>query len=147
WPLAWRNALAANRRSQFPTMVQMVAPYVAALSAHARDRPIVLVGHSFGGLLAFEAAHELRRRGAPVELVILLDTWARPPAALRVALHNWRQQWAALDRLSPVRVARAIAAQLRNSWRTTRWLLRRGLVGSRFDRDAPDRTLPSTILD
>ena len=34
WPLAWRNALSDNRTSDFPSMQQMVAPYVAALSAH-----------------------------------------------------------------------------------------------------------------
>jgi acyl carrier protein len=37
WPLPRRNAVADNRRSAFPSMEQLVAPYVAALSAHTRS--------------------------------------------------------------------------------------------------------------
>jgi len=149
WPQSWHRAVAANRRSGFPTMAQVVAPFVAALTDHARTRPCVIAGHSFGGLLAFEAAHEVLRRGGKVELVILLDTWARPPAAHRVAWHNWRQQWAELDLGSPVRLAHSIAASLWSSWRTTRWLLgqQKARVRSLFHHDPQNRGLPSTVLD
>jgi len=35
----------------------------------------MLAGHSFGGLLAFEVAHQLQREGRQVEMVFLLDSW------------------------------------------------------------------------
>ena len=124
WPLAWRKAVAANRRSGFPTMEQLVAPYVAALSAHTRASPCVLAGHSFAGLMAFEAAHQFQRQGGNVEMVMLLDTWARSPIPHQVAWHKWRQDWKqASNGLSTDRLAGWIGARLRNSWRVTRWLL------------------------
>jgi amino acid adenylation domain-containing protein len=113
WPLAWRNAVAANRRSGFPTMEQLVAPYVAALSAHARASPCVLAGHSFAGLMAFEAAHQFLRQGGKVEMVMLLDTWATPPIPHRVAWYQWLQNWKQAPK----------GSRLRSSWRITRWLL------------------------
>jgi len=113
WPLAWRDAVAGNRKSAFPTMEQLVAPYVAALSAHAGASPCVLAGHSFAGLMAFEAAHQFQRQGGKVEIVILLDAWATPPIPHRVAWHRWRQDW----KQAPS------GSRLRDSWRITRWLL------------------------
>ena len=71
---AWRNAVAEHQSYALPTMEQLVAQYVAALSVHARSSPCVLVGHSFNGLIAFEAAHQLNQQGGKVEMVILLDT-------------------------------------------------------------------------
>ena len=113
WPLAWRDAVAGNRKSAFPTMEQLVAPYVAALSAHTGASPCVLAGHSFAGLMAFEAAHQFQRQGGKVEIVILLDAWATPPIPHRVAWHRWRQDW----KQAPS------GSRLRDSWRITRWLL------------------------
>jgi thioesterase domain-containing protein/aryl carrier-like protein len=113
WPLAWRHAVARNRKSAFPTMEQLVAPYVAALSAHTGASPCVLAGHSFAGLMAFEAAHQFQRQGGKVEMVVLLDTWATPPNPHRVAWHRWRQDW----KQPPS------GSRLRSSWRITRWLL------------------------
>jgi len=124
WPLAWRNAVAANRTSGFPTMEQMAAPYAAALGAHAPATPCVLAGHSFAGLMAFEVAHQFVRQGGKVEMVILLDAWARYPAPREVAWHQWRREWKeAPERPSTDRLAQSIASRLRNSWRITRWLL------------------------
>src|SRR2546430_2702227 len=67
-PLAWRNAVAANRMSGFPTMEQMAAPYAAALGTHTPSSPCVLAGHSFAGLMAFEVAHQFVRQGGKVEM-------------------------------------------------------------------------------
>src|SRR5262249_43444312 len=92
WPLAWRDAAAHNRRSEYPSLEQVVAPYVAALSAHTHDSPCVVAGYSFGGLIAFEAAHQLQRLGRKVELVILIDTSAKaPPNEYQLAWYIWRQ--------------------------------------------------------
>jgi thioesterase domain-containing protein len=141
--------VAADKKSGFPTMAHLVAPYAAALTEHARSRPYALVGHSFAGLLAFETAREVQRRGGNVELVILLDTWARPPSAHQIAWHSWRRLWAELDRGSTARLARSIASRLRSSWRTTRWLLaqQKGRIMSFFGRFVQDRSVLTTILD
>jgi len=162
WPLAWRNAVTANRTSGFPTMEQMVAPYVAALHTHTPASPCVLAGHSFAGLMAFEAAHQFVRQGGKVEMVILLDTWARNPAPQEVAWHQWRREWKeAPDRPSTDRLAQSIASRLRNSWRITRWLLGQEILRvwpslKRFRRNPDDLTavldeegmpLPWGILD
>jgi thioesterase domain-containing protein len=39
-----------------------------------RSLPCVLVGHSFSGLIAFEAAHQLNQQGGKVEMVIIRCT-------------------------------------------------------------------------
>jgi hypothetical protein len=93
WPLAWRSALASNRKSDYPSLEQVVAPYVAALSACTRSSPCVLAGYSFAGLMVFEAAHQLQKLGGKVELVILIDTRARPRNTYQIAWHKWRQVW------------------------------------------------------
>jgi amino acid adenylation domain-containing protein len=113
WPLAWRDAVASNRKSAFPTMEQLVAPYVAALRAHSGALPCVLAGHSVAGLMAFEAAHQFQQQGGKVEMVMLLDTWAKSPIPHRVAWHQWRQSW----KQAPG------GSRLRSSWRVSRWLL------------------------
>jgi thioesterase domain-containing protein len=85
WPSAWRKAAASNEISALPTMEQLVAPYAAALSAHTRSSPCVLAGYSFGGLMAFEAAHQLRRQGGEVEAVLMIDTRAKYPSLYQAA--------------------------------------------------------------
>jgi thioesterase domain-containing protein/acyl carrier protein len=162
WPLAWRNAVTANRRSGFPTMEQMVAPYVAALGAHTPTSPCVLAGHSFAGLMAFEAAQQFVRQGGKVEMVMLLDTWASYPAPQEVARHQWRREWKeAPERPSTDRLAQSIASRLHSSWRITRWLLGEEILRAwpflkRFRRNPDDLTavldeegmpLPWGILD
>ena len=87
WPSAWHVAARKNNASALPAMEQLVAPYVSALSAHAGLSPCVLAGHSFSGLMAFEAAHQFNRSGGKVEMVMLLDSKAKypPPTSGSVA--------------------------------------------------------------
>jgi amino acid adenylation domain-containing protein len=151
WPLSWRNAVAANRRSAFPTLEQLVAPYVAALSAHTRSSPCVLAGHSFAGVMAFEAAHQIRKQGGQVELVVLFDTWAKLPNPYLVAWHQWRQDWKQQPPigLSPQRLSQSIGSRARSTWRITRWLLgqERNRIRSFFKRDVLDPDELTHMLD
>jgi thioesterase domain-containing protein len=88
---------------------------VEELAAHhlpsvlAGRRPAVIVGHSFGGLVAFELACRLEAAGAPPAGIVLLDTMApqrraelidrgRRVRASRFALHRWRRARAAPSR-------------------------------------------------
>ena len=67
WPAAWHDAAARNDTDATPVLEDMVAPYVAALRAHAGSSPCVLVGYSFNASMAFEIAHQLQAIGSQVE--------------------------------------------------------------------------------
>jgi pimeloyl-ACP methyl ester carboxylesterase len=54
----------------------MAAQYAAAVEAAAPHGPYLLGGWSFGGVVAFEMARQMRQRGRPVALVALFDSWA-----------------------------------------------------------------------
>jgi thioesterase domain-containing protein len=94
WPSEWHDAAVNNNLNACPTLEQMVARYVAALIAHAGTKPCVLVGYSFHGSMAFEAAHQMRELGGTVETVLLLDAPAEYPAWYKSAWQNLRQVWA-----------------------------------------------------
>jgi amino acid adenylation domain-containing protein len=93
WPVAWSDVLKENEISSWPKMEQLVEPVVSTLVAQVRLSPCVLVGYSFAGLMAFEIAHQLRKRGGKVDLVILLDTRAKHGNAYQAAWHKWRRKW------------------------------------------------------
>jgi amino acid adenylation domain-containing protein len=83
-PMNWRAAAEAKQFHAMPNMNDLISPYILALRRHAGDEPCLLAGFSFGGILAFEAARQLRAEGRRVEAVLLLDTTARwPSGALR----------------------------------------------------------------
>ena len=72
------QALDANR---FLTRVeQLAAHYVGDIKAICPHGPYFLGGHSFGGLVAFEMAQQLRKAGEEVGLLVLVD-----PTTLRLA--------------------------------------------------------------
>jgi thioesterase domain-containing protein len=130
WPSAWRNAAAKNDVDALPTMEQLVAPYVAALRVHAGSSPCVLVGHSFSGLMAFQAAHQLNEQGGKVEMVMLLDTQTRYPAPHQVAWQQLQKDWGrAPDARSTDQTSQSIAFRLRRSWSMIRWMLVKEMRG------------------
>jgi len=49
-----------------------------AIAEHRPEGPYMLLGHSSGGMVAYETAQQLAAGGARVELVVLLDTICRP---------------------------------------------------------------------
>jgi len=91
WPSTWRIAAKENETSAMPTMEQLAALYVTVLKAHTRSSACVLAGHSFNGLVAFEAAHQLIKQGGKVEMVMLLDSWAQ--SSVKVAWQKLRKDW------------------------------------------------------
>jgi amino acid adenylation domain-containing protein len=124
WPLAWREAVARNEVSAFPSMEQLVAPYVTELRSHCRSSSCVLAGYSFAGLMAFEVAHEFQRQGGNVEMVILIDTPARRPTARQVARQQWRENWTrTLHGPASERFSHSIGSRLWRSWLVAQWML------------------------
>ncbi|TFZ03968.1 type I polyketide synthase [Ramlibacter humi] len=60
----------------------MAAQYVEAIRGVDADGPYRLAGYSGGGVIAYEIAQQLRRAGAQVETILMIDTLA-PAAAMR----------------------------------------------------------------
>jgi amino acid adenylation domain-containing protein len=70
---------ALNPGSDLPTLQNIAAAHVALIRSRHRSGPCLLAGYSFGGVLAFEVAHQLQRQGIAVRMILLLDSWARSP--------------------------------------------------------------------
>lgn len=73
----------------------IAADYIKAIQAVQPDGPYYLGGYSFGGLVAYEMAHQLQTQGQQVAVLALLDTphpegWYQPyplPLHLRFCKH------------------------------------------------------------
>jgi thioesterase domain-containing protein len=65
--------------SALPNMENWAAEHVALIQGHQPAGPVLLVGHCFGGVLAFEVAQQLQAAGISVGAVLLLDTWMTTP--------------------------------------------------------------------
>ncbi|MEC3978422.1 polyketide synthase [Amycolatopsis sp. H20-H5] len=63
-----------ERLDEVPTLEEKAAQYVELLRAVQPEGPYRLGGWSFGGLLAFEAAHQLTELGERVEVLALIDS-------------------------------------------------------------------------
>ena len=89
---AWRTLLDVQD-FDFETMV---ADAVAQIAQHCPAREILLVGHSFGGLVAFAVAARLRDAGHQVRFLGLFDIEAQPgldrtPGAPRAPKPHWKR--------------------------------------------------------
>jgi len=114
--------------------------------------PYILMGHCVLGALALEAAHQLRREGETVELVVLNDSWCP----------GYRESMPWYDRLlRKIRVrADTIPREFRQAWRretsmavflkqfrTVRWfrLLQLGTRLGLFRNDGPNNELAENL--
>lgn len=52
----------------------MVTSYMAAMKARQPEGPYAMIGHSFGGLAAFEIARRLEAEGETVDRLVMIDT-------------------------------------------------------------------------
>jgi len=89
---AWRTLLDVQD-FDFETLV---ADAVAQIAQHCPAREILLVGHSFGGLVAFAVAARLRDAGHQVRFLGLFDIEAQPgldrtPGAPRAPKPHWKR--------------------------------------------------------
>jgi amino acid adenylation domain-containing protein len=104
-PAAVIQAAARNETKMLPSVQELAAYHTALIQKHQPSGTCLLVGHSFGGLLAFEVAHQLQLQGREVEMLFLLDSWA-------TNLPWWRK----LKVVSFARVRDSIQFRARNWW-------------------------------
>jgi acyl transferase domain-containing protein/thioesterase domain-containing protein len=69
----------------------MAAQYVEAIRTVDATGPYRLAGYSGGGVIAYEMAQQLRRDGAQVESILMIDTLSPSAATRRVPL--WEKVW------------------------------------------------------
>ena len=58
---------------------EMAAYYVRLLLSFRPEGPYILGGWCYGGIVAVEMAQQLVAQGHKIDLLVLIDTWARPP--------------------------------------------------------------------
>lgn len=92
------EASARKELDKLPTLEAMAAAHTALIQEHQPLGPILLGGHSFGGSMSFEVAHQLQRAGRHVEMIFLLDSWATfPPWWKRLLTLNFSRAWESLS--------------------------------------------------
>jgi acyl-CoA synthetase (AMP-forming)/AMP-acid ligase II/thioesterase domain-containing protein len=86
-PSLLREDLVDAEGTPATTVEDLARRYVAQMRAIQPRGPFHLAGFSFGGLVAFEMAQQLRREGEAVDLVAVIDTYA--PGSLRFRAWRW----------------------------------------------------------
>jgi thioesterase domain-containing protein len=117
WPSEWHDAAIKNDVDACPSLEELVARYTALIHQNAGTSPCVLIGYSFNGNIAFEAAHQLKTRGTPVERVMLLDCPPEYPVWHLAARRSLAQIWNAPASST------SIAAKFKASTPVARWAL------------------------
>ncbi len=80
---------ADGRLPALPTIEAMAAQYVEAVRSVDPEGPYRLAGYSAGGVIALEMAQQLKKTGAVVELVAMIDTLSPVAANRRISyLHK-----------------------------------------------------------
>jgi amino acid adenylation domain-containing protein len=62
-------------KNWFQSIEDMAACYIASIMEVNPDGPYAIAGFSFGGVVAFEMASQLKKQGKTVSLIALLDTY------------------------------------------------------------------------
>jgi thioesterase domain-containing protein len=118
-PSVWYDLAGRNETKGLPTVEQIAEPYVAAIKAHSHFSPCVLCGHSFGGVIAFEAARQLALLNIRVETILLLDAAAVYPSSHQAAWQKLKEIWFPAANTPSAMSARG---RLTNSLWIIRWL-------------------------
>jgi acetoacetyl-CoA synthetase len=67
-----------GKEEPLETVEEMAAFYLQTLDAENFGGPYLLIGYSFGGLVALEMAQRLQQQGREVALLVLVDTYPHP---------------------------------------------------------------------
>ncbi|WP_072805399.1 non-ribosomal peptide synthetase [Rhodococcoides yunnanense] len=122
--------LPGGRYARWHSIEQLAAPLLDAIRSVTPHGPYVLLGYSFGGLLAYELARRLSEDGSHVERVVMLDS--PTPEMARQLIRRWKSPAGRLARVrEPDRTKMVLdyAANLR-------WAARERLIEARLVRRA-----------
>jgi amino acid adenylation domain-containing protein len=138
---------APERYALSPRLPDLVAHYVPEIRRAQPRGPYFLAGQCFGGLVAFEAAQQLRALGEEVALLALIDT-AYPGGHLaRLAHHvSLGQPWQRLSTTGLRAALSHLARRVRSDGRfalAALWRLGRTTIGRRLGGGA--RPLPRLL--
>ncbi len=86
-----------GRRPPHERVEKMAACYLEAIRSVQSEGPYYLAGRCFGGVVAFEMAHQLRRNGDEVALLVLFDT-GMPGGGRRLPVPGGRRPGRSLRR-------------------------------------------------
>jgi thioesterase domain-containing protein len=85
-PIYWFDFHGMNGLPMPATIEEMAAEYIAEIRLIQPRGPYFLLGYSMGGLVMFEAAHQLLRLKEGVALLVLIDP--SPPSNLQQMTHE-----------------------------------------------------------
>jgi thioesterase domain-containing protein len=101
---------------EYEKMEEMADDYVNWMQKIQPKGPYRIAGWSFGGMLAFEIAHNIIRRGEEVALVVAIDTWLEAPnfytARNKFKGKNWLEKIYGSLRLLFIRTFKMISGLL-----------------------------------
>jgi thioesterase domain-containing protein len=161
-PVKWRHAVAAADRAALPTIEHIGALYGDVLRTHVGSLPCAVMGYSFFGKIAFEAARELQGAGGNVACVILVDAFARSAQPLATARQSLQWIWRNVSRARGISYLVLLRTLFSNIARLGLWLLvqiltvlgvrfwrakRRLLLGSRRSGVVDDSAPQSGMID
>jgi amino acid adenylation domain-containing protein len=81
------TASAQRNYAALPGVAEMAAPHTSLIRGSSFSGSCILAGFSYGGVLAFEVAHQLQRHGISVEAVFLFDSDMKESHAERIKRH------------------------------------------------------------
>src|SRR5262249_54162392 len=87
---AGRELTILESLKQAPTVAELASEYVDIIRQHQPNGPYRVAGMSFGGIVAYEVAHQLRASGAEVAFVGLIDA-ILPDSGLSYRLRQLRR--------------------------------------------------------
>jgi amino acid adenylation domain-containing protein len=120
WRKEWHAAAAEGRTSALPTLEELVAPYTAEIRKSPYASGCILAGFSFAGLMAHEAARQLRCSGHRVDDLFLFDAWAYDPTIFQIWNHRVAQLWRQHPVEGPWKEALStFRSNLRATWKLT----------------------------
>ncbi|MBA2964701.1 MULTISPECIES: type I polyketide synthase [Ramlibacter] len=117
-----------GRLPPLSTIEDMAAQYVEAIRAVDPTGPYRLAGYSAGGVIAYEMAQQLRRDGARVETILMIDTLSPTAATAKVPLLEkiWLKRHWTLDFALDWPVRRRRGRQMQHSYQLALEKLARG---------------------
>jgi acyl-CoA synthetase (AMP-forming)/AMP-acid ligase II/thioesterase domain-containing protein/acyl carrier protein len=131
----WRPVYAMQARGAdgmqrpYGTIEEMAARYLSEIRK-SYGEPSLLLGYSFGGIVAYEMARQLEAAGSDVRLLALIDAPSTVGNGWRFMTRLWTKQprlamWRTLYQTG--RIARRVASQ-------TEFAIRKRINGSRLDK-------------